>query len=94
MIKISFGRYAPTLETVTMENGAIRNAFKSVIHEEKECDLTEAVISGNQWLVDHFGFVLIYHNDVLIKRLFNYKVFEKTFNDVSIMIELVNHINY
>ena len=91
MIKIVYGRYVPTLE-VTKELVPY-NCFKSEIYKEDNQDLTEALRHSQEYLSNHFGFVLLYHHERLLKRLCNYKLFNETFRKMNIFIKLQNHIN-
>ncbi len=92
MIDIKLGRYVPTLKT-SYEHCLYKNIFRSEIHEIQTLDLTDAIKKSDEWLANHFGFVLLYHNGILLKRSCNYKLFENTFKRMNILISLENHIN-
>ena len=65
-----------------------KNEFESVITQEINLDLTEAMLLANIWLKDHFGFVILIHNEHLLKRLCNYKLFLSVFNKMNLEIIL------
>lgn len=90
MIISKFGRYAPT--PLVSEDNNYKNMFESVIDHEKELDLTEAYNKSKEWLDHHMGFVLLYHNGVLLKRLCNYKLFKDTFDKMNLKVILKNHL--
>ncbi len=92
MISITYVRYIPTLD-VSDQKGVVKNIFKSEIYKQELKELTEAMNDSKKYLENHFGAVLLYHNEVLIKRMCNYKLFQETFKKMNLEIELQNHIN-
>tara|TARA_R110000868_G_scaffold40599_6_gene139962 strand:+ start:986 stop:1270 length:285 start_codon:yes stop_codon:yes gene_type:complete len=92
MIKTVYGRYVPTLEVYSVDGRTAVNIFKSEIYKEENHELTDAINKSQEYLSNHFGFVLLYHNERLLKRMCNYKLFDETFRKMNLYIKLMNHI--
>lgn len=95
MIEVHFGRYEPTLNIHIDDNTKLAyNIFKSILHAQKEYqDLTSAINDSNIWLEDHFGFVLIKHNNILLQRMCNYKKTKEILNSLKVLMKLENYID-
>lgn len=103
MTCIKFGRYIATLMKAVNKEGEELDIFRSVIdHEVNQYSnllpIDRALKLGKKWLDNHYGFILIYLDNVHeedhrhVIKLCNYKKFKKEMDKYNLKIKVENFI--